>query len=53
MVARDAAEVKAHRVAAELADLSDRLQTTDGELARLRSLLRMLQAVRRRRKANA
>ena len=53
VVARDAAEVKAHRVAAELADLSDRLQTTDGELARLRSLLRMLQAVRRRRKANA
>jgi hypothetical protein len=53
MVARDAGEVKAHGVAAELAELSDRLETTDGELARLRSLLRRLQGVRRRRKANA
>ncbi|HET8555943.1 MAG TPA: hypothetical protein VFL58_01390 [Gaiellaceae bacterium] len=53
MVARDAGEVKAHGVAAELAELSDRLETTDGELARLRSLLRKLQGVRRRRKANA
>ncbi len=50
MVARDADEVKAHRVAAELAELTDRLETTDGELARLRSLLRKLQGVRRRRK---
>ena len=53
MVARDAGEVKAHGVAAELAELSNRLETTDGELARLRSLLRNLQGVRRRRKANA
>ena len=53
MVARDPGEVKAHGVAAELAELSDRLETTDGELARLRSLLRRLQGVRRRRKANA
>lgn len=53
MVARDAGEVLAHGVAAELAELSDRLETTDGELARLRSLLRKLQGVRRRRKANA
>ncbi|HEU5405794.1 MAG TPA: hypothetical protein VFU52_06905 [Gaiellaceae bacterium] len=53
MVARDAGEVKAHGVAAELAELSDRLETTDGELARLRSLLRKLQGVRRRRKASA
>ncbi len=53
MVARDAGEVKAHGVAAEHAELSDRLETTDGELARLRSLLRKLQGVRRRRKANA
>ena len=53
VAARDAGEVKAHGVAAELAELSDRLETTDGELARLRSLLRKLQGVRRRRKANA
>jgi hypothetical protein len=53
LVARDAGDVKAHGVAAELAELSDRLATTDGELARLRSLLRKLQGVRRRRKANA
>lgn len=53
MVARDADEVTAHGVAAELAELSVRLETTDGELARLRSLLRKLQGVRRRRKANA
>jgi hypothetical protein len=53
MVARDAGEVTAHGLAAELAELSDRLETTNGELARLRSLLRTLQGVRRRRKANA
>jgi ABC-type phosphate transport system auxiliary subunit len=50
-VARDAGEVTAHGVAAELAELSDRLETADGELARLRSLLRRLQGVWRRRKA--
>ena len=50
MVARDADEVKAHGVAVELAELTDRLETTEGELARLRSLLRKLQGVRRRRK---
>ncbi|HJU35872.1 MAG TPA: hypothetical protein VJ716_00445 [Gaiellaceae bacterium] len=43
-VARDAHEVEAHSVAAELAELSERLETADGELARLRSLLRSLQA---------
>ena len=43
-VARDAGEVSAHSVAAELAELSRRLETADGELARLRSLLRSLQA---------
>ena len=53
VVARDAGEVKAHSVAAELAELSDRLETTDGELARLRSLLRKLEGVRRRRRAAA
>jgi hypothetical protein len=42
-VARDAGDVEAHRVAAELAALSARLETADGELARLRSLLRSLQ----------
>lgn len=47
-VARDAGEVAAHSVAAELAELSERLETTDGELARLRSLLRSLQARHRR-----
>jgi hypothetical protein len=43
-VARDAGEVSAHSVAAELAQLSERLETADGELARLRSLLRSLHA---------
>jgi hypothetical protein len=43
-VARDASEVEAHTVAAELAELSDRLESAHGELARLRSLLRRLQA---------
>jgi hypothetical protein len=52
-VARDAGAVKAHGVAAELAELSGRLETADGELARLRPLLRKLQSVRRRRKASA
>ena len=50
-VARDAGEVSAHSTAAELAELSQRLDTADGELARLRSLLRRLQGVRRRRRA--
>jgi hypothetical protein len=50
-VVRDATEVAAHSVAAELAELSGRLETADGELARLRSLLRKLQGVRRRRRA--
>ncbi len=50
-VARDAGEVSAHSTAAELAELSKRLDTADGELARLRSLLRRLQGVRRRRRA--
>ena len=50
-VARDADEVSAHSVAAELSELSDRLKTADGELARLRSLLHKLQGVRRRRRA--
>jgi ABC-type phosphate transport system auxiliary subunit len=43
-VVRDVGEVSAHSVAAELAELSERLETADGELARLRSLLRKLQA---------
>ena len=43
-VVRDAGEVSAHSVAAELAELSDRLDTADGELASLRALLRRLQA---------
>jgi hypothetical protein len=43
-VARDAGEVEAHALAAELADLSARLDSAEGELARLRSLLRTLQA---------
>jgi hypothetical protein len=51
-VARDSGEVTAHGVAAELAELSNRLEAADGELARLRSLLRSLQSVRRRRKAD-
>jgi hypothetical protein len=46
-VARDAGEVTAHGGAAELAELSERLQTADGELACLRTLLRNLQARRR------
>ena len=46
-VVRDAGDVSAHSVAAELAELSERLDTADGELARLRSLLRNLQARRR------
>jgi hypothetical protein len=50
-VVRDAGEVSAHRMAAELAELSERLETADGELARLRSLLSKLEGVRRRRRA--
>ena len=50
-VARDAGEVSAHSVAAELVALSERLDTADRELARLRTLLNDLQVVRRRRKA--
>jgi ABC-type phosphate transport system auxiliary subunit len=46
-VARDADEVSAHCVAAELSELSDRLETADGELVSLRSLLRKLQARQR------
>ena len=46
-VVRDAGEVSAHSVTAELAELSKRLDTADGELARLRTLLRNLQARRR------
>lgn len=52
-VARDAGEVSAHGVAPELAALSERLETTDGELAGLRALLRRLQGIRRRRRAAA
>jgi hypothetical protein len=52
-VARDAGDVSAHSVAAELTELSDRLDAADGELARLRTLLRNLQGVRRRRRAAA
>src|SRR5579864_5716887 len=52
-VARDAGAVTSHGVAAELAELSDRLETADGEIARLRALLRRLQSVRRRLKATA
>jgi hypothetical protein len=50
-VARDAGDVSAHSVAAELVELSERLDTADGELARLRSLLRSLQARRIRAKS--
>ena len=50
-VARDAGEVSAHSVAAELAQLSERLDAADEEITRLRSLLRSLQGVRRRRRA--
>jgi hypothetical protein len=39
--------VAAHSVAAELTQLSERLEAADGELARLRALLRNLQAMRR------
>jgi hypothetical protein len=46
-VARDSGEVSAHGVADELAALSRRLESAEGELARLRSLLRVLQARRR------
>jgi hypothetical protein len=52
-VVRDAGDVSAHSVATELAALSERLETADGELDRLRSLLRSLQGVRRRRRAAA
>jgi hypothetical protein len=52
-VARDAGEVSAHSVAAELVALSERLDTADGELAQLRMLLHDLQVVRRRRRAAA
>jgi hypothetical protein len=52
-VARDAGEVSAHSVAAELVALSKRLDRADGELAQLRTLLRDLQVVRRRRRAAA
>jgi hypothetical protein len=46
-VVRDAGEVSVHSTAAELAELSERLDTADGELTRLRSLLQTLQARRR------
>ena len=46
-VVRDASDVSAHSVAAELSELSERLETADGELARLRALLHNLQARRR------
>ena len=52
-VARDAGEVSAHSVAAELSELSERIKAVDGELARLRALLHELQVVRRRRRASA
>jgi uncharacterized protein YicC (UPF0701 family) len=52
-VARDAGEVSAHSVAAELAQLSERLDAADEDIARLRSLLQSLQSVRRRRRAAA
>ena len=52
-VARDAGEVSAHSVAAELVVLSKRLDTADTELAQLRMLLHDLQVVRRRRRAAA
>jgi hypothetical protein len=50
-VVKDAGEVSAHSVAAELADLSGQLEAASGDLERLRTLLRDLQAVRRRRRA--
>ena len=52
-VARDAGEVSAHSVAAELSELSEQLEKADGELARLRTLLHDLAGVRRRRRAAA
>ena len=52
-VAKDAGEVSAHSVAAELAELSERLETIDEELKRLRTVLHRLQVVRRRRRAAA
>ena len=52
-IARDAGEVSAHSVAAELLELSERLDRADGELAQLRTLLDDLQVVRRRRRAAA
>ena len=52
-VVKDAGEVSAHSVAAELSELSGRLETADAELARLRTLLHDLQSVRRRRRAAA
>jgi hypothetical protein len=47
-VARDAGDAEDVR---ELAHLCERLETADGELAGLRSLLSNLQGVRRRRRA--
>jgi len=52
-VARDAGEVSAHSVAAELVALSERLETAGGELEQLRTLLDDLQVVRRRRRSAA
>jgi hypothetical protein len=52
-VARDAGEVSAHSTAAELAELFERLERADQELARLHTLLHDLQTVRRRRRASA
>jgi hypothetical protein len=46
-VVRDAGEVSAHSTAAELAELSERLDVAEGELVQLRSLLQTLQARRR------
>src|SRR5512133_3571400 len=52
-IERRLGEVAAHSVAAELVSLSERLDTADGELAQLRTLLHDLQVVRRRRRAAA
>jgi len=52
-VVRDAEEVSAHSVVAELAELSERRDGAETELAGLRSLLRNLQGVRSRRRAAA
>ena len=49
-VARDSGRDTDRR---ELARLSEQLDTADGELARLRTLLHRLQSVRRRRRAGA